>query len=40
VKESSMAYSHATRGLIGGPAGQPRLTDSGMRFAKLLTWPG
>jgi len=39
VKESPVAYSHATRGIIGGPAGQPRLTESGTRFFRLLTWP-
>jgi len=39
VRNTGMAYSHFTRGLVGGPAGQPRLTDSGMRFARLLCWP-
>ncbi|MBE2204520.1 MAG: M23 family metallopeptidase [Chthoniobacterales bacterium] len=32
-------YSQATRGLVGGPAGQPRLTESGHRFVSLLLAP-
>jgi murein DD-endopeptidase MepM/ murein hydrolase activator NlpD len=39
VRDSPVAYSHATRGIIGGSAGNPRLTESGMRFMRLLTWP-
>lgn len=39
VAESKQAYSHITKGLVSGPPGAPRLTDSGVRFAKLLTWP-
>ncbi|MEI6493850.1 MAG: M23 family metallopeptidase [Verrucomicrobiota bacterium] len=39
VKDSTTAYIHATRGLVGGPAGRPRLTESGKRFVELLTAP-
>lgn len=39
VKDSPTSYIHATRGLIGGSPGHPRLTESGQRFASLLTWP-
>lgn len=40
VKETDVTYSHATKGLITGPKGSPRLSDSGVRFVKLLTWEG
>lgn len=39
VRESKMSYAHATKGFVAGSAGSPRLTESGRRFAKLLTWP-
>lgn len=39
VTETGGAYAHATKGIVTGPIGSPRLSDSGMRFAKLLTWP-
>ncbi|MFA7234108.1 MAG: M23 family metallopeptidase [Terrimicrobiaceae bacterium] len=39
VRDSPTAYIHATRGLVGGAAGHPRLTESGQRFANLLVWP-
>lgn len=39
IKDTAGAYSHATRGLIGGPAGKPALTDSGRRFVSLLVAP-
>ena len=39
VANTNQAYTHITKGLVGGPPGAPRLTDSGMRFARLLTWP-
>lgn len=36
VADMPVAYAHATRGLITGSPGSPRLTDSGMRFARLV----
>lgn len=39
VQSSNIAYTQATRGIIGGPAGQPRLTESGKKFLSLITWP-
>jgi hypothetical protein len=39
VKETGEPYSRLTKNLISGPRGAPRLTESGLRFAKLLTWP-
>lgn len=39
VKETKQAYSQITKGLVSGPPGSPRLTDSGIRFGRLLTWP-
>ena len=39
VKDTPFGYVHTTRGLVGGSAGSPRLTESGRRFAELLTWP-
>ena len=39
VRDSTTATIHATRGLVGGPAGQPRLTESGKRFVELLVAP-
>jgi len=39
VKDSPAAYTRATRGLVGGPAGSPRLTESGKRFVELLACP-
>lgn len=37
--DSGQAVSHITKGLLTGSPSAPRLTDSGKRFAKLLTWP-
>lgn len=39
VAATKYALTHATRGIVGGTANAPRLTDSGRRFARLLTWP-
>ena len=39
VRDSAMSYAHATKGLVAGPAGSPRFTEAGKRFASLLTWP-
>lgn len=39
VKDTKQAYSHITKGLVSGNPGSPRLTDSGVRFGRLLTWP-
>jgi hypothetical protein len=39
VKDSPTSYALATRRLIGGAAGSPRLTESGQRFVSLLTAP-
>jgi murein DD-endopeptidase MepM/ murein hydrolase activator NlpD len=39
VKETGEPYSRSTKNLITGHKGSPRLTESGLRFAKLLTWP-
>jgi hypothetical protein len=36
---ASPALSHQSRGLVTGSATAPRLTDSGKRFAHLLTFP-
>ncbi len=39
IKETSGPYTRATRGLIGGSPGHPRLTDAGQRFVSLLLSP-
>ncbi len=39
LQPSHVAPVHATRGIVGGSPTQPRLTDSGTRFSRLLTWP-
>jgi hypothetical protein len=39
VKETGQPYARITKNIIAGPPGSPRLTESGSRFAKLLTWP-
>jgi murein DD-endopeptidase MepM/ murein hydrolase activator NlpD len=39
VKETGELYSRSTKNLVTGPQGSPRLTESGLRFAQLLTWP-
>lgn len=39
VADTGSPYAHATKGLVTGPPGAPRLSDSGLRFARLLTWP-
>jgi murein DD-endopeptidase MepM/ murein hydrolase activator NlpD len=37
VKETPYAYHAATRGIIAGSKGAPRLTDSGHRFVELIS---
>lgn len=39
VAPTKFALTHSTRGIVGGTADAPRLTESGKRFARLLTWP-
>jgi len=39
VSETPLAYTYATRGIVGGSRGTPRLTDSGKRFAELIALP-
>jgi murein DD-endopeptidase MepM/ murein hydrolase activator NlpD len=39
VKETDQPYGRITKNMVSGSWGSPRLTASGMRFAKLLTWP-
>ena len=39
VKDSAAPYIYATRRLVGGPPGHPRLTESGKRFAEQLIAP-
>ena len=39
IKDTEDTYAHATRGLVGGSAGSPRLTESGLRFVSLLLAP-
>lgn len=39
VRPSEVAYSHVTRGIVGGSSTSPALTSSGERFVRLLTWP-
>lgn len=39
IKETPESYSRITRGLVGGSAGNPKLTSSGHRFTSLLAWP-
>jgi len=39
VKDTPYPTTAATKELLTGSASAPRLTDSGMRFARLLTWP-
>ena len=39
VKETGQPYTRITKNLVGGPTGAPRLTEAGLRFARLLTWP-
>jgi len=39
ARPSDLAYSHVTRGIVGGSADNPVLTSSGKRFVQLLTWP-
>lgn len=36
ITATRTAYHHATRGIVGGPRGSPRLSDSGRRFVQLL----
>ncbi|CAN5542689.1 hypothetical protein BH20VER1_BH20VER1_01860 [soil metagenome] len=39
VKKRGGDYRHVTRGVIGGTAENPRLTESGQRLMRLLIWP-
>jgi murein DD-endopeptidase MepM/ murein hydrolase activator NlpD len=39
VKKSEVDYSYLTRGVIEGRGERPRLSESGMRLMRLLTWP-
>ena len=39
VKETAEPYARITKRMVSGPPGSPHLTESGLRFAKLLTWP-
>ncbi len=39
VKETGSLMPESQKNWSVGPAGSPRLTASGLRFAKLLTWP-
>ena len=39
VKKRSGDYRHLTRGIVGGTADNPLLTDSGERLMRLLIWP-
>jgi murein DD-endopeptidase MepM/ murein hydrolase activator NlpD len=39
VKKSAIDCSYLTRGELAGRGEHARLTESGMRFMKLLTWP-
>jgi len=39
VEDTGQALVSTTKGLITGTPSAPRLTDSGLRFARLLTWP-
>lgn len=39
AKDSPAGYHRSTRGLVAGPQGSPRLTESGKRFAELLSCP-
>ncbi len=39
VKDTGQSCAATTKGLISGTPAAPRLTDSGKRFARLLTWP-
>lgn len=36
ARETDYAYDHLTRGLLTGPPGKARLTDSGKRFMELI----
>ena len=39
VNDSKEPLTSRTKGYGTGPAGAPRLNESGVRFARLLTWP-
>jgi hypothetical protein len=39
LRDTGLPASAATKGLVTGSSAAPRLTDSGKRFARLLTWP-
>lgn len=39
VADTGLPPAAATKGLVAGTPSAPRLTDSGRRFARLLTWP-
>ena len=38
VQDTDQAYTHITKGIVGGSPGAPKLTESGQRFVALLTW--
>jgi hypothetical protein len=39
VRQTGEPYARITKNVVTGPSASPRLTASGRRFAKLLTWP-
>jgi murein DD-endopeptidase MepM/ murein hydrolase activator NlpD len=39
MRDTGLPAAAATKGLVTGSSAAPKLTDSGMRFARLLTWP-
>jgi murein DD-endopeptidase MepM/ murein hydrolase activator NlpD len=39
VKKSNVEYSYLTRGVVEGRGEHARLSESGMRLMRLLTWP-
>jgi hypothetical protein len=39
VKATGEPYARITKNIVTGPSASPRLTASGRRFVKLLTWP-
>lgn len=39
IKDVPGTYAQATRGLVGGSTGNPRLTEAGQRFVSLLLCP-
>jgi murein DD-endopeptidase MepM/ murein hydrolase activator NlpD len=39
VKETNQPYARVSKNIVSGNRGSPHLSASGLRFAKLLTWP-